>query len=224
MNVADLVGAFTGFVLTLLVLSYLLGDNPLFRIAIHLFIGVATGYAAVIAWYDVIWPQIILPLFQGSLMERVLFSVVPLFLAALLLMKASPRLRGLGSVPMAFLVGVGASTAIGGGVLGTLFPQTMATIDIYEGPLSLSLLLEGGLVILGTITTLVYFQFTARRSRLQVDSGQRAAVVQWLSTIGQAFIAIALGALFAGAYLAALAAMVERLDFLVNFIAGLISA
>ena len=50
MNMADLIGATLAFVLTLLTLSYLIGDNPLFRFAIHLFVGVASGIAVVIAF------------------------------------------------------------------------------------------------------------------------------------------------------------------------------
>ena len=34
--------------LTLMVFSYLIGDNPLFRIAVYLFIGVSSGYAATV--------------------------------------------------------------------------------------------------------------------------------------------------------------------------------
>ena len=52
----DGIGAFLGFVLTLLIFSYLIGDNPLFRITVHIFIGVSAGFAAVIALENVILP------------------------------------------------------------------------------------------------------------------------------------------------------------------------
>ncbi len=35
-GLADTIGAFVGFLLTLMVVSYILEDNALFRIAIHL--------------------------------------------------------------------------------------------------------------------------------------------------------------------------------------------
>jgi hypothetical protein len=41
LTLPDLLGGFVGLLLTLLVFSYLLGDNVLFRITIHIFIGVA---------------------------------------------------------------------------------------------------------------------------------------------------------------------------------------
>ena len=115
MSMADLIGAAVAFVLTLLVLSYIIGDNPLFRIAIHLFVGVASGLAVVIAFYNILWPQLIQPLIFGSELER-FFLLIPLVLSGLLLTKISPRLGGWGRLAVAFLVGVGAATAIGGAI------------------------------------------------------------------------------------------------------------
>ena len=40
----DLIGMFFAAVLTIMVLSYMIGDNVLFRIATYLFVGVASGY------------------------------------------------------------------------------------------------------------------------------------------------------------------------------------
>ncbi len=74
LSLADLSGMILGFVLTIMIFSYVFGDNLFFRIAIYLFIGVASGYAAVIAWYNVIWPQLIIPIFFGSIDERLLVA------------------------------------------------------------------------------------------------------------------------------------------------------
>ena len=57
MNTLDLIWAMVGFVLSLMIFSYLVGDNPLFRFAASLFIGVTAGYAAVILLYQVIFPD-----------------------------------------------------------------------------------------------------------------------------------------------------------------------
>ena len=46
MDLADWIGALFGFILTLVVFSYLIGDNPVFRLTLHLFIGVSAGFAA----------------------------------------------------------------------------------------------------------------------------------------------------------------------------------
>lgn len=75
----DLIMASVSFLFTLMVLSYLMGDNPLFRLAIHIFIGVSAGYAAAVAWHQVLSPKLIQPLLSGGLLESTLF-IVPLLL------------------------------------------------------------------------------------------------------------------------------------------------
>ena len=216
---ADLVTGLVAFLLTVMVLSYLIGDNPFFRFAIHLFVGVAAGYAGAVAWHQVLWPKLFRPIVFGTLVERLL-AVIPLLLGILLLAKLSPRAARLGNPAMAYLVGVGAAVAIGGAVLGTIFPQTMATMNLFT-PDSTGLaekLFEGSIVLVGTITTLVYFQFGARATPA---GPQRGKFIQALGWIGQIFVGITFGALFAGVYAAAMTAFIERIHFLWTFLGSL---
>jgi hypothetical protein len=229
MNLADMsniLGAFVGFVLTLLIMSYLLGDNPLFRLAIHIFIGATAGYLAIMVLYGVILPRLIYPLVYGVSFERVM-ALVLLVLSLMLLSKISMRLSFAGSLVVAFLVGVGAAAAIGGAVTGTLFPQMEATMNgfnvdaILTSGKSLGLeLLNGLIVLVGTVSTLIYFQFSTR-----TKAGMNASQPIWVRAIarlGQGFIAITLGALFAGVYAAALVALIERLNAIIQFIISFI--
>jgi hypothetical protein len=226
MNLADLSGMFVGLFLTLCVFSYLLGDNAFFRVAIHIFIGVTAAYALAVAFYNVIWPQLILPLIIGGQVDR-LFVLVPLLLGALLLTKAAPRLTSWGSVPLAYLVGVAVATAIGGAVLGTLFPQVGAAINVFDrsnmpdsGVDFVLAVVDGLIILVGTITTLVYFQFGARARNNQRPN--RPAWVDGVALIGQVFIAISFGTIFAGTYAAALTAFIERWQFLITVFQSLI--
>jgi hypothetical protein len=214
----DFITAIVSFLFTLMVLSYLVSDNPLFRAAIYIFIGVSAGYAAAVTWYQVLWPKLVLPLISGSMLERVL-ALIPLLLGMLLLMKLSPRTARLGNPAMAFMVGAGAAVAVGGAVLGTLFPQTQASINLFDlktGGIISERIFEGSIILVGTLTTLVYFHFSAKATPSGPQSGR---LVEILSGIGQVFIAITFGVLFAGAYAAAMTALIERLSFLWNFIA-----
>lgn len=45
-----------GAALTLCIFSYLLGDNPLFRLALHIFVGASVAYVCVIALQTVLLP------------------------------------------------------------------------------------------------------------------------------------------------------------------------
>ena len=65
MNIpADFISALVGLVLTLLIFSYLLGDSPLFKLAIYLFVGVSSGYAAAVVWHQVLVQSLFQPLYD----------------------------------------------------------------------------------------------------------------------------------------------------------------
>jgi hypothetical protein len=220
LNQADLIGLVIGFFCTLFVFSYLLGDNPLFRIATHLFVGVAAGYAAIITIYNVLLPQLIFPLFFESPQERLL-SIVLLVPSIFLFAKITP-FRKAGNWVMALLVGIGAAAAVGGAITGTLFPQMLGTINSFEAdPPALSqeglfTLVNAGIIVLGTLTTLIYFHFGVRAKAGRAP--ERSMLIEKIGQLGQVFISITFGTLFAGVYLAALAALIERLSFLWEFI------
>lgn len=215
--VTDLVGIVIGFVFTLMTFSYIFGDNALFRVALHIFIGAAAGYAAVVAFYNVIWPQMLIPIIFGLRSER-LFVLFPLVLGGLLLFKVSTRFNNFGNPAVAYLVGVGVATVVGGAVLGTVFPQIIATINLFEIQTAgdadnvLWQFVQGSMVLVGTISTLAYFHFGVRPETDQNTS--RAKWIDGLALIGQVFIAITLGAIFAGVYAASLTALIERYQFL----------
>jgi hypothetical protein len=75
---------------------------------------------------------------------------------------------------------------------------------------------QGILILIGVLTTLIFFHFGTHPKSDQ--AAQRPGWIEVLAKIGQFFIAIALGMLFAGVYSSALTALIERLQSLLNFI------
>jgi hypothetical protein len=221
-KVSELIWTIISLVLTLMVFSYLFGDNILFRIAAYLFVGVASGYVFTIVVYQVILPRLVSPLLSGNFLV-----IIPLVLGLALLFKLVPRLANIGSLSMAYLVGVGAAVIIGGAVLGTLLGQAGAAINMFDlksanatGIPPLLQVLGGGFTLLGTIATLAYFHYGVVPRPGQ--PAQRNSAITWLARFGQVFIGITLGALFAGVFTAALTALVERVIFLKDFFFGLL--
>lgn len=220
----DLITGAISFLFTLLILSYVIGDNPLFKIGAYIFVGVSAGFIAAIAVWQVVIPRLVSPLISTSvsITEKGLL-LVPLLGALLLIMKISPRLSGMGRIVMAFLTGVGAAVTIAGALTGTLMPQVMGTINAfdmapYQGNAGLLLesITNGAIVLFGTIFTLSYFHFGARP---RADgSMRRLGLIEIFAWVGRVFIGITLGAIFAGVYAAALTALIERLSSLINFI------
>jgi hypothetical protein len=222
MSLPDWIGAFLGFVLTLLVFSYLIGDNPLFRIILHIFIGVSAGFTAVVVIYNIILPRLIVPIFISNRSEQIL-SLFPLILAGLLFSKISPRFAFIGNLPMSYLVGVSAAAAIGGAVTGTVIPQILASMNLFDvqsnQPFDANVglrLVNGIIILIGTIATLAYFQF-GKFSQAN-EKTQFQTWIDGLGQIGQVFIALTFGFLFAGIFSAALTALIGRVLFSVDFI------
>ena len=65
-SLLDTAGALVAIVLTLCVFSYLLGDNFLYRLAEYLFVGVAIGYAVVVAFHNILVPKLVIPLIEAT--------------------------------------------------------------------------------------------------------------------------------------------------------------
>jgi hypothetical protein len=76
-------------------------------------------------------------------------------------------------------------------------------------------LLNGIVMLVGTVFTLGYFHFSAERAA--DGTPRRNRVFELIAWVGRIFIAITLGVLFAGVYMSALTAMIERLSFVINF-------
>ncbi len=215
-----------GVFLTLVVLLYLIfGDNALFRLVTYTFIGVAAGYVTILVIFQVLMPRLAILLGSQEPVLMVL-GIIQILLGLLLFLKLWRRTSFLGALPMAILVGIGAAVTIGGSVFGTLFGQIGGTISVFDMSRDgdpLLRLLEGTFVLVGTVSTLAYFQFNVRsRSALpeQETKVRRAPVLEVLAVIGQAFIGITLGAMFAGVYTAAITALIERIGFLFDFVSG----
>lgn len=221
------IGLFTAAALSLVTLSYAFRDNPLFRAALYLFVGVAAGYAAAIAVQDVVLPFLVYP-FLDEMAGRPTLDLFDLAVRAgltvLLLTKLSPRTARLGSPVTALLAGVGAALAIGGAVQGTLIPQIGAAAGIFDVESfqlavqggyygeSLQVIFEGIILLLATVSTLAYFHFGAQSRGKQEPL--RNIFIDALAWLGAVFIAIALAALFTGVLQSALGALIERLAFL----------
>lgn len=228
--ILELVGLF----LTLMVLLYMIiGDNALFRIVTYTFVGIASGYVTVLVLFQVLLPRVF-TILRAENPALIALGLIPFVLGLLLLFKLFPRFSSVGTLPMAALVGVGAAVAIGGAIFGTLFGQVLGTIRLFNlqaaGENAGARFLEGVFVLVGTISTLAYFQFGIRSrpaasadASVQVEavgpaSARRSPGMEALAKLGQVFIGITLGAMFAGVYTAAITALIERIGFVIDVV------
>ena len=198
-------GLLIGFILTLFVYSYLIGDNPLYRLAVHILVGVSATYAAI-----VVLQQVMVPIYQqirqNPANPDTLVWFVPVFFALLLLLKHLRHVGWLANGSMGLLIGIGAAVALTGALVGTLWPQVTAVYT--QTPL------QGLLVAIFTICTLLTFQFTGR-----VNHAGEWAQPLWqrgLATIGRAVLMITFGSLFAGVLNTSLILLIDRLGYFLS--------
>ena len=212
----DILGAIVGLVLTLMILSYMLGDNPLFRLAMYLFVGVAAGYAVVVAVQNVIIPQLFIPvLAMGSQTVdpgQITLLGFSWLLALLFLLKLQPS-NLIGRFPLALLAGVGAAVAVGGAITGTLLPQAAASAFPiqFADP---GALLTGVIIAAGVSATLLTFHYGVRAApeRAAQERGAVAQVIQTgIAPLGRILIGLTFGVMYAGLIAGAAAALAERL-------------
>ena len=215
---ANLIGAIVAGLLTVMVFSYLLGANPLWKIAQSLLVGVSVGYVTLVILTQVIAPQVarVVQPEAGTTTSDQLLAAVPLALGLLLLM----RLAFPGAWPASFglnlVVVVGSALALGGALAGTIIPQALDTARLldFNDPAAL---IGNIVLVIGVICALAYFTFLARKN------GERLMPVRALSFVGRWFLIVAFGALLGSLATTFYVALIGQLGFLVGLVESFFS-
>ncbi len=203
-----------GLGLTLFVFSYLVNDNPMYRIAVNLLAGMSLTYALLVVVTNVLIPRVVSPLLQSSQSYNLglaLSVVPPLALGAFILFKLSKGWAPAGNWGMAVLIGVGAGLAMGGALIGSLIGLAGSAAAIRGAVWVFSLI-----ALLGTVTTLAYFWYTSAPNPACDD--RRPPVVRFTAGVGRIFMMVTFGALFGGALVAGIASLVDRLGLVAQII------
>lgn len=210
MEIIETIGIPLGAGLTFLILTYLvLDDSPLYKLALHVFVGALAGYS-----FGIVVREIALTLLKLPTEPLLL---IPLAMGLWLLgFKGIPRLAYVGNFALAYLVGVGTAVALGGALLGALVPQVEATARaLRSGPL-----VDGLLIVVGTVCTLMVFNFAVPKPGGRTGIWFR--VVKWLGGVGRWFLIFAFGVAFAGALTASLSILIGRVQYIIDLLTGLL--
>jgi len=101
--------------LTLCIYSFLYGDNPFYRFAEHLFVGVSAAYWMTLGFWSTIVGNVVPRSFPAlAKFFKISFNyelgtawhfIVPLILGILLLMRLAPKMSWISRWPLAFIIG-----------------------------------------------------------------------------------------------------------------------
>ncbi len=201
------VGIWFAAVMTLAVFSFLWRDNPLYKVAEHLVVGVSAGFWMVVSLWDTLVPKLFAALlpdlvranFMPSLTAstRDWFALVPLGLGMLLLCRLSARLSWLGVFPLAFVVGTFSGLKFVQFVesdlvaqVATMFDPLAVTKLAADGsvdlPASIGASIGAVLVLVGVLCVLAYFFFSLEH-RGALGAGAKVGVWYLMITFGAAF-------------------------------------
>ena len=127
----DIVGFWIGIFLTFCILSFLYKDNPIYKFAEHLYIGISIGYIITKQYYDVIQPKLLYKLWDGQWLYFIALALSIMFLMRTL----SERWNWIGRYPIAIIVAFYAGLQINGVAQGDLGPQlreAMSSVDVQR--------------------------------------------------------------------------------------------
>ena len=204
----DIIGVWLLVLMTLCILSYLYGDNPFYKIAEHIFVGVSAGYIFALTWWDQIWPNLFGRLFPTYVDAGFEFSpsyIIPLILGIFMLFRLIPSLSWLARFPIAYIVGMAAGLKV------YVYINSNILMQIQNSAIDFSK--SGGeifnhiLVLLGVISALVYFFF----------SKEHKGTVGVISKIGIYFLMIKFGASFGFAVMGRISLLIGRFEDLINY-------
>ena len=208
----NLIGIWVAAFLTLSIYSVLYRDNPFYRFAEHLFVGVSVGYGIVLSIYQGLVPFALKPLWETVKTGETegFIKLIPIGIGLLFFPRLSPRHTWLIRYPIAILIGFGSGIAIPNVLRANVFEQTRGTIEpfaaIYAGTLSSWGIFEAVLMVVGVICTLTYFFFAV----------EHRGPVKWLSKLGIAFLMIGFGSAFGNTVMGRVALLIQRVDFLLS--------
>jgi len=158
--------------LTLAIFSFLYKDNPLYKFAEHLFVGVSAGYFVVILFHNGLSPNLLQRLSDGDWYYLWLNSlrpwyIIPGLLGVLMFSRFSKNWAWVSRYPMAIYIGIAAGVTIPLEMTNRVLRQMVATMTPIDwgnfaghGYLDIASGYSQVLIFIGAVAALVYFFFS----------------------------------------------------------------
>lgn len=212
------IGIWVAAFFTLAIFSFLYRDNPLYRLAEAILVGVSAGYVMVAGFWDAIAPKLLgrlmpaqmtwaFPKLEGETPDYL--AVIPLSLCVMVLCRLLPRGGWIARWPLAFVVGTYAGirlisfleadfvSQIRNSIVPLIAFTPSGVFDLWES-------VRNTLRLVGVLSALTYFYFSADHTGF---TGRVARVGVW-------YLMITFGASFAFTVMGRIALLAARLQFL----------
>ncbi len=219
------VGIWVGAALTLCVFSFLYRDNPLYKFAEHLFVGVSAGYFIILRFWTVIVTNLWEPLqkaFAGhGVSDRVgMFAaqqgdyrgwlLIPAILGLLLFARLFGKISWISRWSLALIIGVYAGLKTTGFAQGDFIEQVLASLQpLWTGHIGSSI--NALIFMVGIICSLLFFFF----------SREHKGALGAASKLGISFLMVSFGAGYGYTVMSRVSLLIGRFQFLLEDWLGL---
>ncbi len=184
----------TAAILTLALWSYLIGDNPIWRFAEHIYVGLTTAWT-----FGYFWHSYIAPTVTEDILSKGRWSlVIPIVLGLMIYLRYVPNVSWLARWPLGWWVGYGAGYVLAFQAKPWIGQITANFVELNN--------MTHIIVVITVLLTLTYFFFIIRRKEMPV-LGKSVKAAEFL-------IMAALGAAFGSTVLYRYSLFMERVKFI----------
>lgn len=203
----DILWTLLAGIVTVAIFSFLYRDNPAYKMAEHIAVGLSVGFLVVTYYYNV---------FKPKLWDNVLFDgqydyLIPLFFGLILFTRFIPKIGWLSRWAIAFYIGGFSGVAIPQTLEGRVLTQAEGSVRslVSIDPTNTSFgnivaSLDATFLVVGTLACLVFFFFSVE---------QKGAVGRF-AYFGRLCIMAGFGASFGYTVMARVSLLIGRIQFL----------
>jgi len=219
---AHTVELWLGALLTLMIFSFLYKDNPFYKFAEHLFVGVSAAYWMVIGIWTTLMPNLVARIWPSAVRSIVNMPedarpqyhfIIPAVFGILMLTRLVERVSWLSRWAMAFVIGYAAGTNFTrylqsdfvGQIYNTMLPLVVRT----DGGIAVGAMISSVVLLVGVICALIYFFF----------SKEHTGAFGAASRLGIWFLMVAFGAAFGYTVMARISLLTGRMQYLGEWLA-----
>ncbi len=204
----EIIGIIVAAGLSLSIYSFLYSDNPLFKFAEHLYVGISVGYLITLTVHQnlkqQVWDPLISKVIQGDFREAEWLVIVPVIFGLFMFARFMPKIAWVSRYAFALLVGFGAGLAVPLIIPAYLFKQTQATLTPFNSSPSIWGNICVFVIFVVVLSVLVYFFFSVKHE----------GPIKPVARAGTYFIMVSFGATFGFTVMGRLALLIGQIEFL----------
>jgi hypothetical protein len=207
----SVLGIWLGALFTFAIFSFLYKDNPFYKIAEQIFVGLSAGYWFVYTIFFILMPNLFNPLLQDFAVNWI--KLIPAVLGILMLLRLIPSIDWVSRFPIALVIGTTSGIFFLRYLKSDVINQLTATImNPFQGADWVTVVGQI-LLIIGTLTGVIYFYFSKKHE----------GAFGVTAKIGIYFLMVSFGAAFGYTAMARISLLIGRLQFLLGDWLGIIN-